>query len=519
MKTERLRSLALVAALVAGALGDGRATLAATVVRHRLPTERPTRTIAVIVNGSTVTLGAEPIVVDRRLYLPLRSILTALGIPLVGIEGKLTAGLPAGAMALRVGSSTATIDGAPVALEAPVIEHRGVTYVPYGLMQRAFAGAISYDQRGATIEIVSPYFVDAPPPGGSAVTGTVAAVDRSSEPNALTIVAGGNPRTIALTSAAKISFEDVSIRTEVPGAVAQIQPGDAVHAVLAKNGRVLSVHDFFKSTSSAVAAASPTAVVLQSGLVVRPGRDTVVVLNDAPAAIGDLAIGDFVTIRSNPETGELRQIIANRSTPPTAAPASTGAAISAFAISSARPLRAGESFDVTMAGTPGGHASFDIGEYLVAVPMREASAGEYRANFVVPDRFNLTQVPVYGHLDVAGAQAPRAEAQARVTTLTTPPQIDDFAPRPGNVVNNSRPTIYAAFSTPAQLGIDPQSIELRVGGRNVSAEATRTPTFVIYTPQQDMPAGATTVTLRLRDPAGNAATKSWSFVIGPNATR
>ncbi len=158
------------------------------------------------------------------------------------------------------------------------------------------------------------------------------------------------------------------------GELADVRVGDALRVILTKDGHVAEVHDFFKSTTGSVAAVSPIALVLGSGRVVTGDRVSEITLNGDPAKIGDIRLGDYVTVRSNPESGEIRQVIATRQIPPTAAP-TRDLGIASFAISATRPLRAGESLDLELHGTAGGQATFDIGDYVAGTAMREDSPG------------------------------------------------------------------------------------------------------------------------------------------------
>jgi hypothetical protein len=265
-----------------------------------------------------------------------------------------------------------------------------------------------------------------------------------------------------------------------------------------------------------LSAVSQIAVVLQSGKVIQPGRGSDITLNGATATLADLHVGDFVTVRRNPETGEIRQIIASRSVSsmPTQQPAANNVVVKSFTMSATRPLHAGESFDVVLEGTPGGHATFDIGDYVDGIEMHETAPGTYRGSFTIPDRFNVTQVPIYGRLSAGGAIAPRAEASATLSAATVPPQIPEVAPPPGEVVNNVRPSIYATFVAPSQIPINQSSITLIVNGHDVTSSATRTASFITYRPGVDLSRGEVDVVVKVVDAAGNAATRSWSFTIG-----
>jgi hypothetical protein len=512
-----LRVLALAAGLVAAASVPASAATPPAI-------ERPTRPIAIVINGEPLESGVKPQVVGERLLVPVRDVLGALGIAIERRGNQIAARLPTGSVKVTVGSATASVNGSPVTLDAPVVDIGGATYAPLRLLTAALGAQVSYDQRGARVEIVSVYVgrnsgaETARADGGTDVQGVVSAVDATSVPPAITVLRAGQSRTVAVHSDAKIYTVDVTIHSQLRAKLEDVRVGDALHAILGRDGRVVSIYDFFKSTSGTVTALSTSALVLQSGRVVIPNDTTEITLDAADANLPDLQTGDFVTVRSNPETGELREIIASRPLPASATiqPTATGpanVAISSFSISATRPLHAGERFEVALGGTPGGRATFDIGDYLGGIPMREVSRGAYRADFSIPDRFNVTQVPVYGHLSVGNSIAPRLKAAQQLSAATTPPVIGEIAPPPGQTVNNTRPSIFATFAAPTGIAINPSSVTLQVGGHDVTAAATRTNAFITYSPGVDLGGGQVTVTVRVADAAGNTASRSWSFSI------
>lgn len=479
--------------------------------------EAPIRTIAILINGQPLETDVPPRVVDGRLLVPLRVVFDALGVPITRAGATITGQLPTGKILLGVGNGEATVNGRTVRLDSPAIDIDGTTFVPLRFIGDALGATTSYDGRGAKVEIVSPLIGrntgdEQERSGGSRVRGVVSEVDRNSEPPSVTVNVRGSARTISVNSDARIYVEDVTINSQLKGTLADVRVGDALLAVLARDGKVRELHDFFRSTSATIAAVSPTAIVLSAGTVVTPTSTTEITLNGLTALLPDLRVDDYATVRRNPETGELRQIIVTRRASGTPPPASN-VTISSFTISAARTLRAGDVFDVSMQGTPAGRATFDIGSYVTGVAMREDAAGAYRARFTIPERFNLTQVPVYGHLVVGGTEAPRAEAPTQLSAATTPPSIVDVAPPSGQVVNTSRPNIYATFSSPSEAGINTSSIQLVVNGRDVTGSSTRSASFITYTPGIDYPEGQVTVTVRVSDAAGNATTRSWSFTI------
>jgi len=508
--------------LVCGLLSAALPASAAPIPKPTPATERPIRTIAILLNGEALPTDTPPQVVEGRLLLPLRPVFDALGISLTRSGDAITVRVPFGTAVATLGSDSMLLNDKPVALGSRVQEIDGVTYVPLKFLSVALGATANYDQRGARVQILSAFIGRAlggdarRADGGTTLNGVLAAIDALSVPPSLTVTpAASLARTISINSDAVIYVEDVSVHSQVKSALADLHVGDQVSVILAKDGRVVEIHDFYSSDNGTIAAVSPSAIVLQNGKVVQPSRTTDVLLNGTAARLTDLAVGDYITVRRNPLSGELRQVIASRTVSATPTPQSVSgeAKIAKFGISVARPLRAGESFTTTLEGTPGGRATYDIGDLLTGLDMHEDSPGVYHGSYTIPDRFNVNQVPIFGHLSLGSVQAPRAEAGSLLSAATTPPQIPDIAPPVGQTVDNSRPNIYATFVTPAQIPINVSSIVLTVNGRDVTASATRTAAFVAYTPAADYPDGEVKVVVKVADTAGNTASKSWSFII------
>jgi len=517
MKVVAMGSLcgALAAALVAPVSAASRADTA----------EKPLRAISIAINGEPLVTDTPPQSVNGRILVPLRDVFEALGIAVMRSGPTMTAKLPTGSVSFGVNSRNAVVNGTPISLDAPITDIDGTIYVPLKLLVAAFGASASYDQRSARVEIVSSYIgrtsrtEQQRAGGGTDVQGVVSAIDVNSQPPSLTVVRGGTSRTVSITSDAKIWAEDVTIHSQLRGAVADLRVGDAVHAILAKDGRVVSIFDFYKSTSGTVAAVAAYAFVLANGRVVTPGKTTEIALNSAAAKLEELKVGDYVTVRSNPESGELRQIVASRTlaavattaTPVPGTPSATQ--IASVTLSTTRPLKTGESLDVVMHGTPGGRATFEIGDLLANLPMRETQPGTYVAHYAIPDRFNVTQVPVYGRLNVGANAAPRTQAAQTLSAASTPPVIGEVAPPAGQRINNARPSIFATYAAPTEIAINTSSVALEVNGHDVTSAATRTNGFITYSPGVDLPNGPVTVTVKVVDAAGNTSTRTWTFTI------
>jgi hypothetical protein len=480
--------------------------------------EAPVRAIAIVVNGEELARDPAPRVVAGRLLVPIVRIYSALGIGISREGNQRVASAPSKRIVLTVGSSRAIVDTRTVIMDTPAIEIDGATFVPLRFVADSLGAQVSYDPRASRVEVASTVVGRTPgleqhvAGGTTQIVGTISAIDLNSAPESVTVTRSGSERTIAITSDAKIVIQDVVTRTEVPASLADLHPGDAVGILLRSDGRVNEVIARYASRAGAIAAVSSSAFVLQNGYVVQPDKATVITLNGRPAMLGDLKVGDSATIRLNPDTGEKRQIIVAREIASTPTPTGTSQ-ITDVTVNARGPLRAGDALVVTLHGTAGGKATFDIGSYVTGIAMRESQPGTYTAQYTIPAGVSFGRTSVYGHLAVGGVDAPRAEASQLVAVTTTPPQIVEIAPGNGQTVNNNRPSIYATFRAPTDVGINPSSAKIEVNGLDVTASSTRTDTFITYTPSLALNDGPVAVKITVADNAGNQQTRSFSFTI------
>jgi hypothetical protein len=480
--------------------------------------EPATRAIAIVVNGEELPRDPAPRVVGGRLMVPVVRIYNALGIA-VSRDGKdVVAAAPAKTITLHIGSARATIDNQVVMLQTAAVEIDGATYVPLRFVADSLGAAVVYNPHASRVEVTSSLIGRTPSltrtsDGLTQIVGTVAGVDLNSVPESVTVAQGSLVRTVSMNSDAKIIVQDVVSKTSADATLNDIHVGDAVSVYFSKDGKVEQFIDRFASRTGTVAAVSPTALVLENGMVVTPDRDTTITINGAPASLTDVKMGDTLVVRSNPDTGEKREIIVARAVPPTPQAANAPVSIASFTISTKGFLRAGQSFDVTLKGTPGGKATFDVGTYITGVELKEDPAGTYTARFTIPPGVNFGQTAIYGHLSVGAAAAPRVVAQNLIAVSTTPPQVTDVAPPFGQTVNNSKPSIYATYSSPTDVGINPSIVTINVNGLDVTASAVRAQNFITYSPSVPLPDGPVTVKVSVTDNAGNKTERTWTFTI------
>jgi len=495
-------------------------------------TELPTRIIAIAINGQDIAADPAPRIVNGRLLVPIVRIYGALGIAVSRDGDEIVAAAPRKTISLHLGSEQATIDNAVVRMDGPAIEIDGATYVPLRFVADSLGAQVSYDSKAARVDVISsligrtPALTQSASGGRTQIVGTVTAVDLNSAPESITVTRGDSVRSIAINSDARIVLQDTVARTSTAATLDDIHPGDAVSVFVARDGKVDELIDRFASRAGTVAAVSPTALVLRDGHVVSPDRGTEVTLNGIASSIGAAQVGDTVLVRSNPDTAEKRQIMISRALPSTPQPAGAAGApgaagtgeaaapsITSFTVDATGALRAGDHFTVTLKGTPGGKASFDIGAYVEGVDMHEDSPGVYSARYTIPPNVNFGQVAVYGHLELNGTPAPRIAAPALIAVSTTPPTITDFAPPAGQTVNNATPSIFATFSSPTNVGINASTVTINVNGLDVTASSYRTGGFITYSPAVPLGNGTVNVRVSVADAAGNRAERAWSFTI------
>jgi hypothetical protein len=274
-----------------------------------------------------------------------------------------------------------------------------------------------------------------------------------------------------------------------------------------KDGRVERIVDEFGSRNGRIVAIAGNQFVLDDGQVISPGRTVEISLNGKAAGFGDLQPNDEVSVRYNVETNEVREILASRRI----ATVAQRVTIDSIETDVTRPLRAGDTISVTMHGTPGAAATFDIGSDVANQAMQQRAPGVYDGSYVIPRGANFDDDALIGRL-AAGNDIAHAAAPQTISASSTPPGIADFAPEAGATVNNNRPAVYASFAADA-VPVNPSSAMLWVDGRDVTSECVRTSQFIQYLPSYEYPNGSVRVTVRVSDEAGNTTTKSWSFTI------
>jgi hypothetical protein len=243
-------------------------------------------------------------------------------------------------------------------------------------------------------------------------------------------------------------------------------------------------------------------------------------LDGKNATFAQLKAGDLVTVRADPRTGKVRDVVAltpgGMGTSATATPSTTNASgdvkIAGVTDDAAHAFRVGQTLHVKMDGTAGGTATFDLSNVVVGNPMSEVRSGHYEGSYLIEVGTNLVDAPIIVKL-VKGGLTAQAVGPDPLAIITTPPTVKDAKPDSGAQVNNPRPNIYVTFYSFGDRGLNAQTLKLVVNGKDVSALATRTAAFVSYLPASEFPGGLVTVEVSGADTAGNPLYYRWTFTV------
>lgn len=491
--------------------------LGATHPPARKPVGKPVLPIALVLNGTRLSVNPPPVFYRYHLLVPVRRILGALGLDFEKSGPYVRTYAGAKTIELLIGSKTAQVDNAPVELDAAPVEIKNVLYAPLRFFTQALGAQALYNRDTNSVEIVSTLvgrsgtgIVDNVN-GGVQLYGTVTRVDLDSDPPTITVAHNASVRTVPVTRDVTVIVQDVNAGTSNGGDLSQLRSGDYAHVYLNHEGGAKRIVDAYGSRAGTIAAIASGQIVLDDGHVIVPGRSTTITLNGADATVDTLAVGDDLMVRYNIDSSEPLQILATRKFSGTPPPG-TSVTISHIDVAPDRALRAGQTVDVTLHGTPGGLAGYDIGPYVTNQTLTEQQPGVYSGAYTIRLGENFADAPVLGRLNVHGVDAPQSVSQTTISVSTQPPGIVDFAPDDGSTVNNSRPSVYATF-TSGTVPVNASSARVEIDGHDVTSSCVRTGRFIDYMPGVDLHAGAIHVTVSVADLAGNTATKSWTFFI------
>ena len=483
-------------------------------------------TPTIVVDGTTLPASAIVTIKDKT-YVSLRAAADALNAD-VAFDGRtktVTLTTVVRQAVMHLGDSSVLINGQRATMNAAPQLVLGRVMLPLSGLAVAMGARVAFD--GAKHRVVIASAEGSATPSGAApspaiqasntLQGTVNRVDLTPTSPAVYVGAGQQEYRIAVPPGMKIQYRETRGNIAGNGSIAQVRPGDTLIAVLDGSGAVLSIADIFTGYTGTVASVAGWSMVLTNGRVVDADKAaTAVSLDGQPATLDALHAGAMVTVRADPKSGKVRDVVAlSPANPGSAAGAATQSDdlhIDAIEDNADRALRAGQTLRVRATGTRGANVTFDIGDLVGGIPMPETQAGRYEGAFNIQVGTNFINAPIVVRATKGSSRA-QAVAADPLTIITTPPSIKEAAPAPGASVNNLRPSLFATFATLGDRGMQADSLRLWVDGVDVSAAAVRTPSFISYLPTENLNAGVNSVKIRGFDTAGNPLEYRWSFVI------
>jgi hypothetical protein len=480
--------------------------------------------VRVVVDGSPVAFDQPPVTIGGRVLIPLRGVFEQLGafVQWNPATNTVLATRGGSQIQLTIGSRAASVNGRQVMLDVPPMVVGGRTLVPLRFVSEAMGATVDWEPSTRTVFITSsgaaqppaPPPVVQPPrppvPSQSVIQGTVVRVD--TRESRLFVQRGDQIHTIIITADTAITRTDVGTGTGGAVSLDDLRRGDAVSVTVDTQGRAIIVRATTREVTGRIEAISGRTILLVGGQAFTLPDDAVVRLDGRTVALSELRPGMEIRVRLNPQTNVVAEVRA-RAAGVQPQPAAQ-VRITSITHSANRPLRAGETLTVTLQGTPGGQATFDIFGVAQGIAMAEVSPGVYRGTYRIQPNDNVLSAGVFGHLRVGGQEAVLVQAGNLVSIDGRAPIIRARIPEPNAVINNTRPNILITFDDQNGSGVDPANSRLVVNGQNVTGNAAWSETAVAYTPPQPLPQGTIAVQTVLRDRAGNQTTDTFNFSIG-----
>ncbi len=492
--------------------------------------------IRVLVDGEAVVFDQPPIVIGGRVLVPLRGIFERLGAFVQWDAASNTVIATRGDTQVRltIGARQAFVNQRVVFLDVPALIVQGRTLVPLRFVSEAMGARVDWDYASRVVFITSlPLAQPAPPPPlprptsppppppppappsppfVAVVEGIVFRVDLQVFPQRILVQRDTLIYTFLVTPDTAITRVDVTTNRSGPITLDQVRVGDLVRVTADTAGRAILIRVSIREVAGRIDAVTSRVIILDDGQTFVLGSEVRILIDGREGAREQLQRGMEVTVQLNPQTNEVVEVSARGlhvQPPPSPSPA---VRITSLTHDAQRPLRAGERLTVSLRGTPGGLATFEIFGAASGVSMVEVSPGVYQGTYVVRSGDDVTEAAIFGRLRVGQVEAPLVQAGTPVTLDTLPPVITQRFPQPNSTVSNDRPNILITFADRGGAGTNTAAIRLFVNEQEVTARASVTEGAVAYSPSAPL-LGQVSVRLLLVDRAGNAAEDRFGFTV------
>lgn len=237
-------------------------------------------------------------------------------------------------------------------------------------------------------------------------------------------------------------------------------------------------------------------------------------LRSSAAAVAMLLASLGAVLVAQPAAAEHRYMYAQ----PAVAPQPV---IERFVLRHAGSFEPGREVRFRLVGAPGGQVWLRIPGVLRSAEMVETRPGVYVADYVIrwrdnPDAFSRAVATLHSggqrasaRVEIRGEQGYAYDWGSRYDRDGRAPQITDLTPLHGENVGARGWTRISARFTDEGSGVDPSAITLRIDGRDVTGRARVESDEIRY--REDLAPGRHVAELVVRDRAGNASRRAWSF--------
>jgi hypothetical protein len=193
-------------------------------------------------------------------------------------------------------------------------------------------------------------------------------------------------------------------------------------------------------------------------------------------------------------------------------------AINRFVAQPVDKLDPGTELKFVAEGTPGAKASFTIENVAANIPMRETAPGRYEGSYTLRRLDKISGgVPIAATLEANGQWVRTNLTRNQMLVDSRPPTIKNHQPRDGETVLATGPvSVSGTFDDAGGLGVDPKTVKVLLGGRDVTAQSSVTRDFFTY--RSELAPGRYTADVTAKDAAGNPVRSTWNFNVEQQPT-
>ncbi len=463
----------------------------------------------VSINGEVTEMPTSaPILTAGEIHVPLEDLVATL-------EGKLTATsdrqfrVERGdtVIELTVDQAAFKVNGQPETFTIFPVLVGGVLYVDAKDMVVALGGDFAWDAGKLTADLT----IEPPNLVRQIVQGSLAYVDKRQTPPFFLVSTPQGTTSVHYGAPQIKYFMSAPGGSPVPGSLDAFQIQDNVELGLDRSNQVVQATLVREYLTATVEYFGPGILVARVDGQRKPYNipNDAELLSDEGKPIVQSAVkqGQTVALLLDREGKNIRQLVLQ--TPATAGkPRITLVQVEGVS----GPVRKRESVNVTLQGTPGGTATFDIGQAVQGVPMTEGPAGTYKGAYRVEDNLLTVAQRVRGNLVVNGVSAPSVLSKQMVTIDTDTPRFADMSPAQGARVARGPIQITVGYTDRRGPGVDPTRVTLKLDGKDVTNQATVTDSQLTYTGPELAP-GAHKYEVTIVDYAANTRTETVDFTV------